>query len=133
VANAAHCGQGAPGIAHLWHMSGHTFSELRRYTDAAWQQEASARVDHAYMNAARVMPEQIHNYAHNNDWLVQDLVYVGRIHDAVDLAKNLIELPRLGPGKQQPGAWDAIGSSTRGELRNVEGADVAGVDYLSRS
>lgn len=103
IANAARCGQGAPGIAHLWHMSGHTFSELRRYSDAAWQQEASARVDHAYMNAARVMPEQIHNYAHNNDWLVQNLVYVGRVHDAVDLAKNLIELPRLGPGKQQ--AW----------------------------
>jgi peroxiredoxin/tetratricopeptide (TPR) repeat protein len=103
VANAANCGQAAPGIAHLWHMSGHTFSELRRYSDAAWQQEASARVDHAYMNAARVMPEQIHNYAHNNDWLVQDLVYVGRIHDAIDLAKNLIELPRLAPGKQQ--AW----------------------------
>jgi peroxiredoxin/tetratricopeptide (TPR) repeat protein len=103
VANAARCGQGAPGIAHLWHMSGHTFSELRRYPDAAWQQEASARVDHAYMNAARVMPEQIHNYAHNNDWLVQNLAYVGRVHDAVDLAKNLIELPRLGPGKQQ--AW----------------------------
>jgi peroxiredoxin len=103
VASAALCGQGAPGIAHLWHMSGHTFSELRRYTDAAWQQEASARVDHAYMNSARVMPEQIHNYAHNNDWLVQNLVYIGRIHDAVDLAKNLIELPRLGPGKQQ--AW----------------------------
>jgi peroxiredoxin/tetratricopeptide (TPR) repeat protein len=55
------------------------------------------------MNAARVMPEQIHNYAHNNDWLVQNLVYIGRVHDAIDLAKNLIELPRLGPGKQQ--AW----------------------------
>jgi peroxiredoxin len=103
VANAAHCGQGAPGIAHLWHMSGHTFSELHRYVDATWQQEASARVDHAYMNASRVVPEQIHNYAHNNDWLVQNLTYVGRVHDAVDLAKNLIELPRLGPGKQQ--AW----------------------------
>jgi peroxiredoxin len=103
IANAAHCGQGAPGIAHLWHMSGHTFSELRRYADAAWQQEASARVDHAYMHAAHVMPEQIHNYAHNNDWLVQNLVYIGRVHDAGDLAKNLIELPRLGPGKQQ--AW----------------------------
>ncbi|HET6406768.1 MAG TPA: hypothetical protein VFG14_02720, partial [Chthoniobacteraceae bacterium] len=103
TASAALCGQGAPGIAHLWHMSGHTYSELKRYADAAWQQEASARVDHAYINAARVMPEQIHNYAHNNDWLVQDLVYIGRIHGAVDLAKNLIEIPRLAPGKQQ--AW----------------------------
>jgi peroxiredoxin len=83
----------------MWHMSGHTFSNLHRYADAAWQQEASARVDHAYMAAARIMPEQIHNYAHNNDWLVKNLGYVGRVHDAIDLAKNMIELPRLGPSQ----------------------------------
>jgi len=103
VASAARGGQSAPAIAHLWHMSGHTYSELKRYTDACWQQEASARVDHAHMAAARLMPEQIHNYAHNNDWLVKNLAYVGRVHEAVDLARNLIELPRLGSGKQA--AW----------------------------
>ena len=92
---AARCGPAAPGIAHMWHMSGHTYSKLRRYADAAWQQEASARVDHAYMAAAHIMPEQIHNYAHNNEWLVRDLTYAGRTEDAVELAKNMIELPRL--------------------------------------
>ena len=101
VPSAARGGQFAPGIAHLWHMPGHTFSALRRYADAAWQQEAGARVDHAYMQAARVMPEQIHNYPHNNDWLVKNLAHVGRVHDGIDLAKNLIELPRLGPGRSQ--------------------------------
>jgi peroxiredoxin len=101
IVAAANCGQSAPGIAHMWHMSGHTFSNLRRYQDAAWQQEASARVDHAYMASARIMPEQIHNYAHNNDWLVKNLTYVGRVHDAIDLAKNMIELPRLGPNKSR--------------------------------
>ena len=45
--SAARGGQSAPGIAHLWHMPGHTFSALHRYAEAAWQQEASARVDHA--------------------------------------------------------------------------------------
>ena len=92
---AAHCGQAAPAIAHMWHMPAHTYSNLHRYDEAAWQQEASARTDHAYMAAARIMPEQIHNYAHNNDWLVKNLAYVGRVQDAVDLAMNLIELPRL--------------------------------------
>ncbi|MEA3210411.1 MAG: hypothetical protein QOE70_3468 [Chthoniobacter sp.] len=96
VDSAAACGQSAPAIAHLWHMSGHTFSNLKRYADAAWQQEASARVDHAYLIARHVLPDQIHNFAHNNDWLVTDLEYIGRVHDAVDLAKNMIELPRLG-------------------------------------
>lgn len=94
--SAALGGQAAPGIAHLWHMPGHTFSNLHRYADAAWQQEASTRVDHAYTIASHVLPDQIHNFAHNNNWLIQDLQYVGRAHDAVDLAKNMIELPRLG-------------------------------------
>ncbi len=101
IAAAAHCGQAAPGIAHMWHMSGHTFSNLHRYADAAWQQEASTRVDHSSMAAARIMPEQIHNYAHNNDWLVKNLEYVGRVHDAIELAKNMIELPRLGPNQSK--------------------------------
>ena len=43
--------------------------ELKRYADAAYQQEGSARVDHAYMMRDRVMPFEIHNYAHNNQWL----------------------------------------------------------------
>lgn len=92
--SASLCGQSAPGIAHMWHMPGHTFTKLRRYADAAWQQEASARVDHAQMMRDRVMPDQIHNYAHNNDWLVENLSFVGRVRDSVELAKNLVELPR---------------------------------------
>jgi peroxiredoxin len=92
--SAARCGQSAPGIAHMWHMPGHTYSRVERYVDAVWQQEASARVDHAHMIRDRVMPDQIHNYAHNNDWLVENLTFVGRVHDAIDLAKNLAELPR---------------------------------------
>ncbi len=91
---AARCGQAAPGIAHMWHMPGHTFSKLKRYDDAAWQQEAAARTDHAYMIKNLVLPDQIHNYAHNDEWLIRDLSLIGRVHDAVELAKNMIELPR---------------------------------------
>jgi peroxiredoxin/tetratricopeptide (TPR) repeat protein len=91
---ASRCGQNAPGIAHMWHMPGHIFSKLHRYADAAWQQEASARVDHAHMMRDRVLPDQIHNYAHNNEWLIRNLNHLGRVRDALDLAKNMIELPR---------------------------------------
>ena len=91
---AAKCGPSAPGIAHMWHMPGHTYSRLHRYADAAWQQEASARVDHAQMMRDHVMPDQIHNYAHNNEWLIRDLMLIGRAREAVELAKNMIELPR---------------------------------------
>lgn len=92
--SAALCGPSSAGIAHMWHMPGHTYSGLQRYADAAWQQEASARVDHAHMIRDWVLPDQIHNYAHNNQWLIEDLDYIGRVHDALDLAKNMVELPR---------------------------------------
>lgn len=94
LTSAAVCGQASPSIAHMWHMPGHIYSKLKRYEDACYQQEASARVDHAHMMRDRVMPDQIHNFAHNNEWLIKNLNYVGRVRDAVDLAKNMIELPR---------------------------------------
>lgn len=94
VDSSAVCGQAAPAIAHMWHMPGHIFSRLKRYEDAVWQQEASARVDHAHMMRDRVLPDQIHNFAHNNEWLIRNMNYIGRWRDAVDLAKNMIELPQ---------------------------------------
>jgi peroxiredoxin len=94
LGSAARGGQSAPTIAHMWHMPGHTYAHLHRYADAAWQQEASSRADHAHMIRDRVLPDQIHNYAHNQEWLVRDLNFIGRSRDAVALSKNLIELPR---------------------------------------
>ncbi len=92
--SAARCGQAAPRIAHMWHMPGHTYSELTRWADAAWQQEASGRADHAQMMRDRVLPDQIHNYAHNQEWLIRNLMSLGRSKSALDLAKNMLELPR---------------------------------------
>ncbi|MDZ4821503.1 MAG: alkyl hydroperoxide reductase, partial [Planctomycetota bacterium] len=92
--SAQRCGQTSPGIAHMWHMPGHIYSGLHRYADAAWHQEASARVDHAHMMRDRVLPDQIHNFAHNNEWLIRDLMHIGRVQDALAMAKNMIELPR---------------------------------------
>lgn len=94
VDSAAVCGQTAPGIAHMWHMSGHIYSKLKRFHDATRSQEASARIDHAYMVKDRVMPDQIHNYAHNNEWLCRNLATIGRVGEAVALARNMISLPR---------------------------------------
>lgn len=91
---AARCGPSAPSIAHMWHMPGHIYSRLKRYEDAVFQQEASARVDHAHMMRDRVMPDEISNFAHNNEWLIRNLIFLGRVKDSIDLAKNMVELPR---------------------------------------
>lgn len=92
--SAAQCGPSMPAVAHMWHMPGHIYSRLHRYADAAWQQEASARVDHAHMAAARLMPDQIHNFAHNNEWLTRNLIHIGRVQDALAQSRNLVSLPR---------------------------------------
>ncbi|MBL9126952.1 MAG: redoxin domain-containing protein [Verrucomicrobiales bacterium] len=112
--SAAKGGPSGSGIAHLWHMPGHTYDKLHRYSDAAWQQEASARVDHAHMIRARILPDQIHNYAHNQEWLSRSLSHLGRVNDAAAVAGNLTELPR------HP-KWNHLGkggtSSAYGRLR----------------
>lgn len=94
LASAALCGPSLPGIAHMWHMPGHTYSNLNRFQDAVWQQEASARVDHAHMMRDRIMPDQIHNFAHNNEWMIRNLNKIGRVNDAINLASNMAQLPR---------------------------------------
>lgn len=111
--SAAKCGAAAPAIAHMWHMPGHIYSREKRYSDAVWQQEASARVDHAHMMRDRVMPDQIHNFAHNNEWLIRNLGHIGRWRDAVDLAMNMTELPR----HPDYNTFDKKGSAYYGRLR----------------
>ena len=114
---AALYAKAAPGIAHAWHMPGHTYTELKRYADAAYQQEGSARVDHAAMLRDGTMPFEIHNYAHNNQWLATSLSHVGRVKDAVVVARNLVDQPR-DPQKNGPNNGGSAGRS--GRLRWAE-------------
>ncbi len=112
--SAALFGKAAPGIAHAWHMPGHTYTGLRRYADAAYQQEASARVDHASMARDRIMPFEIHNYAHNNQWYVTSCSHIGRVHDGIAVARDLVEQPR---DPQKNGKNDGGSSQRSGRAR----------------
>jgi peroxiredoxin len=107
----------APGIAHAWHMPGHTYTGLKRYADAAYQQEGSARVDHAYMLRDRVMPFEIHNYAHNNQWLCTSYSHIGRVRDATAVARSLVEQPR---DPQKNGPNDGGSAQRNGRIRWAE-------------
>jgi len=100
LASAALCGPSAPGIAHMWHMPGHVYSKLDRWHDAVWQQEAAARVDHAHMMRAHVYPDQIHNFAHNSEWLIRNLNHLGRARDALGVAMNMISMPRIARSRE---------------------------------
>ncbi len=84
----------APDIAHMWHMPGHIYSKAKRYQDAIWHQEASARIDHQHMKKWFLLPDQIHNYAHNNEWLAQNYFRVGKVRESIEMAKSLLSNPR---------------------------------------
>ena len=84
----------APGIAHMWHMPGHVYWKLRRYDDSAWHQQASARVDHRQMLEHRILPDQIHNYVHNNEWLIRNQQMLGNGREALAISTGLLANPR---------------------------------------
>ncbi len=92
---AAACGPCAPAVAHMWHMPGHIYADLQRWADSAWQQEAAARVDHAQMIRSHIWPDQIHNFAHNSEWLVRNYNNLGRVQDSLTVSMNLIAMPRI--------------------------------------
>ena len=110
---AANCGPAAPGIAHMWHMPGHIYSRLHRYADATWQQEASARIDHAHMMRFQIVPDRIHNFAHNNEWCIRNFDFLGQHGRSVELATNMISLPRRAKftKKEDESTYDPKGSS----------------------
>ncbi len=123
--NAAQCGPSAPNIAHMWHMPGHIYTDLHRWGDAAWQQEASVRVDHRHMLERRTMPDQIHNYAHNSEWMIRNWNHGGRLQDSLTVARNMMEEPRI-PRSHKVAetpdqTWDAGGTAyALGRQRLIE-------------
>ncbi|MFN9345907.1 MAG: peroxiredoxin family protein, partial [Planctomycetota bacterium] len=70
----------------------------------------------AHMIRDRVMPDQIHNFAHNNEWLIRNWLNIGRPSDALALSKNMIELPRH-PKYNSP---TGNGSSSLGRQRLLQ-------------
>ncbi len=125
IPSAALCGPSAPQIAHMWHMPGHIYTGLQRWNDAAWQQDASTRVDHRHMMEDHTMPDQIHNYAHNSEWMIRNWNHVGRAKESLQVAKNMMEEPRIPRSRkvaEDPDQkWDAGGSAyALGRQRLVE-------------
>jgi peroxiredoxin len=90
--SAERCGESAPAIGHMWHMPVHVYFPLKRYPEAAWQLEASIRTENARVMHDRALPS--HLYAHNNEWLVRTLMFLGRVQEARRVAMSMIDLPR---------------------------------------
>ncbi len=94
LASAEKCSRAAPDVPHMWHMPGHAYAALGRFADAAYHLEAALRVENAYLTRMKMMPREESLYVHNRDWLLDNLANVGRVREALELAKSMVELPR---------------------------------------
>lgn len=121
--SAIQCPQTAPGIAHMWHMSGHLYSLLRRHIEADWYMEACVRVDHRHMLHDRLLPDQMHFYTHNAEWWLRTLLTTGRPGEAITRSKEMIELPR----HPEFNYFGESSSSTYGRLRLMEALEKYGM------
>jgi len=106
-ASAEAYARAAPGIAHAWHMPGHIYNGLSLWREAACQQEGSARVDHQHVMEHMLLPFQIHNYAHNQHYLIAQLNHLGRAREAIAYARNLVEVPRDPQSNNKDQGWSA--------------------------
>ncbi len=121
--SAFKCPQTAPGIAHMWHMSGHLFSLLQRHIEADWYMEACVRVDHRHMLHDRLVPDQMHFYTHNAEWWLRTLLTTGRPREAITRSKEMIELPR----HPEFNYFGETSSSAYGRLRLMEALEKYGM------
>ena len=127
---ASRCGQTAPSIPHMWHMPGHTFSDSGRYADGAWYQEAALRVEHLHMTRMQMMPDETSLFSHNRGWLIDNLSHVGRVREAIDLCKHMVDLPRQQGQNPHEGRRKLLELLVRHE-RWSELAKLEGTDYLA--
>lgn len=83
-----------PNIGHGQHMPGHIFASVGQWYDAAEAQDKATRVERKHMLALGTLPFQSWNYPHNQDYLISNLGYLGRIKEGLRLAQELLDLPR---------------------------------------
>jgi peroxiredoxin/tetratricopeptide (TPR) repeat protein len=74
-------------------MPGHIYAQLGRWEEAARAMEAAARVERRYFREHGMLPFHSWNYAHDLDYLVAILGYLGRAGEGTRLACELTAMP----------------------------------------
>jgi tetratricopeptide (TPR) repeat protein len=84
----------APAIGHAQHMPGHVYAQLGRFADAANAMDRATRAERRYFFEQKRLPFHSWNFSHNQEYLVANLGYLGRIREGEALARELLDLPR---------------------------------------
>jgi peroxiredoxin len=85
-----------PHVGHAQHMPGHIYAQLGMWHEAARAMDAASRAERRYMFDQGRLPFHTWNYAHNVDYQISNLGYLGRIREGLDEAAELALVPRNG-------------------------------------
>lgn len=107
----------APNVGHAQHMPGHIYASSGLWTRAVDAMDRATRVERKFMAEYGFLPHESWNYGHNQDYLISNLGYVGRIEEGLRLARELLEVPRnpKGNGPAGTGSFDCMRMFVRGE------------------
>ena len=112
----------APNVGHAQHMPGHIYASSGLWTKAVDAMDRGTRVERKFMAQYGFLPHESWNYPHNQDYLISNLGYVGRITEGFELAKELMDVPRDPKGNNGSGfsvagtgRFDCMRMMVRGE------------------
>ncbi len=101
-----------PSIAHAPHMSGHGYSALGMWHEAAINQTASIRVGSQYMRQRMIFPFNHWAYAHDINYLCNSLEQLGMAEAAIDAARQVLAAahdPKYNdPDKTEGVFWEGL-------------------------
>lgn len=83
-----------PDSAEHWHLGAEIFARCGSNRRAIRHRRAAMRIHHTRMARYQEMPFRIPGYAANLAALCADLRRVGRVHEALSLARYMVDLPR---------------------------------------
>lgn len=106
----------APNVGHAQHMPGHIYASSGLWTRAVDAMDRGTRVERKFMAEYGFLPHESWNYAHNQDYLISNLGYVGRITEGFQLAKEMMDIPRDPKGNNGSG-FSVAGTGRFGTMR----------------
>jgi len=85
---------GTLNIGHAQHMPGHIYASTGQWSKAVVAQDRATRVERKTFRDMPRLPFESWNFTHNQDYLISNLGYLGRVTEGIRLAEELIAMPR---------------------------------------
>jgi peroxiredoxin len=109
----------APGVGHAQHMPGHIYARLGMWDQAVYAMDCATRDERRYFYEQGQMPFESWDYLHNQDFLIANIGYTGRISEGLRLAQELLDVPRdpqyNASGTANTGRFGMLRMRVRGE------------------